>query len=93
MSVTVATWIVAALGVYTGIGVLFAIPFAFVGAGRIDGVARTGTLGFRLAILPGAAALWPLLLARWVRGDGKPPEERTPHRRAAARASKEAPGT
>ena len=57
-----------ALGVYLGVGVLFAVPFAFVGAARIDPDAAGATLGFRLLILPGAAALWPVLLVRWRRG-------------------------
>ena len=30
----------------------------------------SGTWGFRLLILPGAAALWPLLLLRWLRAKG-----------------------
>jgi hypothetical protein len=84
MSLTVANWIVVALGVYAGIGIVFAILFVAVGAARIDPTARAGTTGFRILILPGAAAFWPLLLTRWIRGEGKPPEERTPHRKAAA---------
>ena len=91
MSVSVAHWIVIALGVYAGIGVLFAVPFAFVGASRLDSSARSGTLGFRLLILPGAAAFWPLLLRRWLSGDGRPPEERSPHRDAAKRSPEERP--
>jgi hypothetical protein len=83
MSVTMATWIVGVVLAYAGIGVVFAVPFVLVGAGRIDPLARTGTPGFRLLLVPGAAALWPWLLARWLRSDGSPPEERTPHRVAA----------
>jgi len=86
MSFTVANWIVGALAVYAVIGIVFAIPFVFVGAGRIDPTAGSGTIGFRLLILPGAALLWPVMLVRWIRGEGKPPEERTPHR-AQARTS------
>jgi hypothetical protein len=56
-----------ALGVYLLIGFLFAIAFALIGAGRIDDVARHGTIGFRVLIVPGAAALWPMLLVKWIR--------------------------
>ena len=60
---------VIALGlvVYTGLGVLFAIPFVLRGAGVIDPAAKSGTRGFRLLIVPGSAALWPWLLTRWLR--------------------------
>jgi hypothetical protein len=67
------------LGVYLAIGLVFAIPFALIGAKRIDPHAAR----FRLLIIPGAAALWPLLLQRWVAGVKEPPEECTAHRRAA----------
>ncbi len=55
------------LVVYTGLGVLFAVPFVLRGAGLIDPVAKSGTWGFRLLIMPGSAALWPWLLTRWLR--------------------------
>lgn len=77
-----AQTLVTALAVYAAVGLVFAVPFVLVGAGRVDPSARGGTWGFRLVILPGAAALWPLLLARWLRGS-PPPVERTAHKRAA----------
>ena len=70
-------------GGYLTMGLLFAIAFVCLGAGRIDPHARGGSWGFRFLILPGAAALWPLLLSRWVRGVQEPPEQHDPHRRAA----------
>lgn len=54
-------------GVYLLIGVVFGVAFALRGAGRIDPVARSGTALFRLLIVPGAAAIWPLLATRWAR--------------------------
>jgi hypothetical protein len=33
---------------------------------RLDKQARQSSLGFRLIILPGVVALWPLLLKRWI---------------------------
>ncbi len=56
----------AALGVYLALGVLFGIPFVLAGVQRIDHGAAGAGLGFRLLILPGTAALWPLLLTRWL---------------------------
>ena len=83
MSVTLATWLVGLMGVYLAVGVVFAIPFLVKGVGKIDPVAAAGTVGFKLAILPGVIALWPLLARRWLTGTTTPPEEKNPHRRAA----------
>jgi hypothetical protein len=51
-----------AIGLYLAIGLCFALIFVGVLVGRIDPAARGAGWGFRLLILPGAAALWPLLL-------------------------------
>ena len=64
----VAEWFVNALTAYVAIGIVFAIPFVSIGVQRVDAVAKGAGLGFRLLILPGVTALWPLLLLRWVRG-------------------------
>ena len=69
--------------VYLGLGFVFAVAFAFFGARRIDPHAAQGSWGFRLLIIPGAMALWPILLRRWLLGLDKPPEEDNAHRRAA----------
>jgi len=82
MTEPLVTSILLALGVYLGLGALFAVPFVAFGVGRIDPVAREGTWGFRLAVLPAAIALWPLLAWRWAR-PAPPPVETNPHRRAA----------
>jgi hypothetical protein len=57
---------VAAL--YGAVGFLFALAFLTVGVGRIDPGARGSGIGFRLTILPGVVALWPLMLVRWIVG-------------------------
>jgi hypothetical protein len=75
----VAIWIVRALGLYVALGLLFAIPFVLRGVAAIDPAARQATRGFRLVILPGVVALWPILLRRWIAGS-PPPRERTAHR-------------
>ncbi|HEX2464742.1 MAG TPA: hypothetical protein VHR17_08950 [Thermoanaerobaculia bacterium] len=74
---------VLAVEIYFAIGLLFAVFFAWRGAGAIDPAARGGTIGFRLLILPASALLWPLLLRRWLRRS-PPPLERNAHRDAAA---------
>jgi hypothetical protein len=64
-------------------GFVFAIPFVFIGVGKIDPHAAHGSWGFRLLIIPGTMLLWPLLAARWMKGAPEPPEENNPHRCAA----------
>ncbi|HTF88441.1 MAG TPA: hypothetical protein VK843_08530 [Planctomycetota bacterium] len=83
MALSLARALAMGLGVWAAIGLVFALAFAFVGAGRVDRDARSGSLGFRILILPASVALWPLLLLRWVRGSGDAPVEKTAHRRAA----------
>jgi len=83
MAETIARTGLGLLAAYGALGSIFALAFAAFGAGRLDPAARAGTLGFRVAIVPGAAAFWPFLLRRWLRGDVEPPEERNAHREAA----------
>jgi hypothetical protein len=67
MMTQVVSGLLAALGLYLAIGVPIAVAFVLLGVGRIDGAARTGTLGFRVFILPGVVAFWPAMLVRWIR--------------------------
>lgn len=76
--------VLAAVAIYAALGFGFALAFVFRGVDRIDPAAAGASWRFRLTILPGSAALWPLLLSRWIRG-APPPEERTSHRRASKR--------
>ena len=57
-------WLVA---IYAIIGSLFGLPFVTWGVSRIDPSARGAGVGFRLIILPGVMAFWPLLARRWLR--------------------------
>jgi len=79
----IAAVFLIAWGIYLALGLLFAIPFALIGVKRIDPHAAHGSWGFRLLIIPGTMALWPLLLKRWRSGAKEPPEECNAHRRAA----------
>ena len=63
----VAELLVDGLTAYGLAGLVFAVAFVTMGIQRVDSVAEHAPLGFRLIVLPGAAALWPLLLVRWLR--------------------------
>lgn len=63
----IAETLVYAVLVYALLGVIFAIFFLVRGVERVDSqTAGTGIL-FRLLLLPGATALWPLLLKKYAR--------------------------
>jgi len=79
----IAAILLLLLGAYLTCGLLFAIPFSLLGVKRIDPHAANGSWGFRVLIIPGTSAFWPLLLKRWVSGVHEPPEECNAHRRAS----------
>lgn len=81
----VARLIVGLLATYAGVGAVFALLFVTLGVRRLDPAARDAGPGFRLLLVPGAAAFWPLLARRWLGGVTGPPLERNAHRAAARR--------
>ncbi len=60
-----AEMLLVALAVYLGCGLLFGAAFVVAGVGRVDAAARGTSVLFRLLILPGTVALWPLLARKW----------------------------
>jgi hypothetical protein len=64
----VAEFFVDALAAYGLAGAVFALAFVTVGLHRVDPVAAHSPVSFRLIVIPGAAALWPFLLVRWIQG-------------------------
>ncbi len=78
---TLAKLFVYALETYAGLGLIFAVLFVWIGVQRLDAEAQGSGIGFRLLILPGVTAFWPMFLLRWTSGTAEPPVERNPHRR------------
>ena len=83
MAIIIANSLVVLFTIYLGLGFIFALFFVTKGVGKIDPTAAAGTIGFRLLIIPGTMALWPLLAKRWWQGITEPPEEKNSHRLAA----------
>jgi hypothetical protein len=77
---TLAKAFVYSLETYAGLGLVFAVPFVWFGVQHLDSEAQGSGVGFRLLILPGIAAFWPMFLYRWRRGINEPPVEKNPHR-------------
>jgi hypothetical protein len=77
---TFATAFIYFLALYAGFGLAFAVPFVWFGIQRVDSEAQGAGVGFRLLILPGVAAFWPMFIYRWRGGVIEPPTEKNPHR-------------
>lgn len=67
MTLAAAQLLVLMIVIYFGCGVAFAAVFLWRWVGVLDAAAEHGTLGFRMLVLPGVAAFWPLFLVRMVR--------------------------
>ena len=67
-NIDTVTLVLEALALYAAAGFVFALAFLTFGIGRMDPSARGSGFGFRLTILPGVVALWPLMLVRWIVG-------------------------
>jgi hypothetical protein len=63
--------VLAAAGMYVAVGTIFAFFFAAFGAGRIDDAAKESGVTFRLIIIPGTIALWPVLARKWIRDSAR----------------------
>ncbi|HKQ48955.1 MAG TPA: hypothetical protein VJZ71_12865 [Phycisphaerae bacterium] len=59
-----AILILSVIGAYLAIGLIFGLWFVTAGLPRFDSAADDSPWGFRLLILPGSMALWPLLVRR-----------------------------
>lgn len=81
-----AQWIIGIITAYFIIGAVFALLFVTVGISRFDPATRGASIGFRVLIAPGAMALWPVLVRRWMAG--RLPQEQNAHRRATREAQR-----
>lgn len=61
----IAAWMLVLLLVYGAVGLLAGAAFVFRGINAVDPAAAHATIPVRLLLLPGAAALWPLMLRWW----------------------------
>ena len=64
-----ATWIAILTALYALAGVIVAVLFVIRGVNAVDDAARESGWSFRLLIIPGCAALWPLIMIRWIQAE------------------------
>ena len=59
--------VLIALALYAAAGVAVAAAFVLFGVARVLPEPAPVTVGARILIFPGAAALWPYVLIRWLK--------------------------
>ncbi len=59
-----------AFALYALIGLVTAVAFVSVGLPHVLPHGMTASLGARILFIPGAAALWPYVLVRWLQARG-----------------------
>lgn len=67
-----AVFLLSAAALYAAAGVVLAFAFVSFGVTRVLPHPVPVTFGARLLLLPGAAALWPVVLRRWLRSRNRP---------------------
>lgn len=68
---SIGTLLLYALGLYVVAGVIFGIAYVLYGVTRTLGQPTTVSAGARVLLFPASAALWPLVLSRWLRASTK----------------------
>ena len=61
----IVAFLLDALALYAAVGAVTALAFVSFGVTRVQ--PAPVSLGARILILPGAAALWPYVLTRWLK--------------------------
>jgi hypothetical protein len=66
----IATILLYGLALYALMGIVTAVLFVIFGVTQVLPYSATVTAGARILFLPGAAALWPYVLIRWLNSRG-----------------------
>lgn len=61
----VVSYIFTVIGIYLLLGFLYYLAFIFKWAAQLDENTKGSGIGFKLLILPGTLALWPVLYWKW----------------------------
>ena len=61
----IATTFAIGVAVYVAAGLVAGLAFVIFGVTTVQGAPVT--VGARILLLPGATALWPLVLSRWLK--------------------------
>jgi hypothetical protein len=61
-----------ALGLYAALGVVIGLAFVLTGVTRVLEHRAPVSAGARVLLFPASAALWPLILRRWLKARAHP---------------------
>jgi hypothetical protein len=61
-----ATVVIAVVAAYIAAGIVTALIFVLFGVSRVPPRPASVTSGARILLFPGAVALWPLVVVRWL---------------------------
>ena len=86
LAIAVVEWVINLVRAYAIAGLVFAILFVTLFIKHLDSGAQGWALGFRILIIPGVVAFWPMFAIRLLRGKGHP-TEKTAHRLAAKQSA------
>ena len=64
---SIAIIFVYLLYIYFGIGLVFMVFFLAKGIEKIDASVKGSSFRFRLLMVPGIVAFWPILLQKWLK--------------------------
>ena len=64
---TIISIFLIVLGLYFGLGLLFALYVVFLGATKLDPLMQETRKLVRLLVFPGIVATWPVLLSKLIR--------------------------
>lgn len=85
-AISVVEWVINLVRAYAIAGLIFAILFVTLFVKRVDPGAQGWALGFRILIIPGVVAFWPMFAIRLLQGKGHPTEKNA-HRQAARQSA------
>ncbi|NNU17018.1 hypothetical protein HK107_11870 [Parvularcula sp. ZS-1/3] len=72
MSTDLAAQIWGVIGIYLGVGLLFALLYVSLIVGRIDPDAAKAKVWVKIILIPGVMLLWPMMLYRTIFWKGPP---------------------
>lgn len=85
-AISVVGWVINLVRAYAIAGLIFALLFVTFLVKRVDSGAQGWAIGFRILIIPGVVAFWPMFAVRLLRGKGHPTEKNA-HRLAAKQSA------
>ena len=69
---TIGWLLLYAFGLYAALGIVIGLAFVLSGVTRMLDHPAPVSVGARILLFPASAALWPLVLSRWLKSAARP---------------------